>query len=369
MTEQQAWRLIVRTTILVIFVVVLAWFAWAVRGVLVQVLVAIILAAGLTPALDLITGVNPPRRRWRLSRPLSLLLIYLSLFVLFDLFVALIVPPLIAELEGLATSAPTYVGDARDTLNVWSGEYPFLAGMDQRISDALQQSAASLGSISSQVSQILRLALGVADALLTSFLVVVMTFYLVMDGGSLRRGVIRLLPAENRAVADAVMNRARDKVGGWLIGQLLLSVIIGAVTFVGLLVLGIPYALLLAVVAAIGELIPMLGPIFSAVPAVVIATFKSPLLGLLTVALYILIQQLENHIVVPQVMRRAIDLPPLLVIVALLMGGEVLGIVGAILALPVAASLSVLYAEVLAARDRNEARRKAEAESTPAGGG
>ena len=116
-----------------------------------------------------------------------------------------------------------------------------------------------------------------------------------------------------------------------------------------------PYALLLAVVAAVGELIPVVGPIIAAIPGVTVALFVSPVRALMAVALYILIQQLENNLVVPMVMRRAINLPPVVIMASLLMGSEVLGVIGAILSLPVAAAISVLVDSLIDLRDRRKA--------------
>ncbi len=355
MNQQQAWQLIVRTVFFVLLVGAVAWFAWTVRSVLVLLLVAIILATGLSPVLDFIAGEYPPRRVLRLPRALAILVVYLTLIAGLALIVVVIIPPLADQIETLVAGLPTYAEWARGTFAGLAAAYPFLVGWDQRIIEGIEASLGGLGGLASQASTVLRFALGVANALLTLLLLLVLTFYLVIDGENLWRGTLHLLPAETRPLVDHVIARARLRIGAWLVGQLLLSLIIGTATFVGLLVLGVPFALLLAVIAAIGELIPMLGPILAAVPAVIVASFKSPFLGLLTVGLYILLQQLENHIVVPQVMRRAVDLPPVVVIVALLMGSEVLGVVGAILALPVAAALSIFVSELLALRDASQA--------------
>ena len=351
MTQQQAWQLIARTVVLVLAVVSVAWFAWAVRGVLVLLLVAIILATGLSPVLDAIAGEHPARKTLRVPRALAILLLYLALVCGLALFVVVVIPPLADQIEALAQRVPTYLGQGREAFNALAQAYPLLQDLDERVVVGAEESIGNIGAVFAQASTVLRLALGVANAVLSFLLVLVLTFYLVVDAGTLKRGVLRLLPPGNRALANVVIERARVRIGAWLVGQMALSLIIGAATFIGLLVLGVPFALLLAVIAAIGELIPMLGPVVAAVPAVIIASFKSPLHGLLTVGLYILIQQLENHIVVPQVMRRAVDLPPVVVIVALLMGSELLGVVGAILALPVAAALSVVVSELVAVRD------------------
>ena len=351
MTERDVLRLVVRSALLIALIGLIGWFAWTVRGVLVLFLVSIILATGLSPIVDAISGHGPRRRFLRLPRGLAVLLLYLGLFVGIGLVVLWIIPPLVEQAEDFAEQIPAYTHSAREGLRALEETYPLVQGLDARL---IAQVGESLGDITitpSQASSVFRFALGVVSGVLSFLLLLVLTFYLIVDGAQLRRGLLALLPRESRPLAEAVADRVRLKIGAWLIGQMLLSAIIGAATFVGLALLGVPYALLLAVIAAIGELIPMLGPILAAVPAVVVASFVSPLLGLLTLGLYVLVQQVENHVIVPQVMRRAVDLPPVVVIVALLMGSEVLGVVGAILALPVAAAISVVVGELIALRD------------------
>ncbi len=128
-------------------------------------------------------------------------------------------------------------------------------------------------------------------------------------------------------------------------------------TFVGLSLIGVNYAVLLALIAAVGEAIPLIGPIISAVPAVIVAFFEFPLQGFLTLGLYILIQQLENNLIVPKVMERAVALHPLAVMVALLAGAELLGVTGAILSVPVAAAFSVVVQEARRLQRRRDQRK------------
>ncbi len=135
-------------------------------------------------------------------------------------------------------------------------------------------------------------------------------------------------------------------MGGWLIGQVELSLVIGVVVYLGLTVLGVQGALLLAVVAAVGEAIPIVGPVLSAIPAVIVALTQSPLLALATAIMYLVVQQLENNLLVPKIMERAVAIHPLAVIIALIIGGELLGIGGALVAVPVAAALAVILDEL-----------------------
>ena len=140
------------------------------------------------------------------------------------------------------------------------------------------------------------------------------------------------------------------RLGGWVSGQILLCVIIGSISWVGLTLIGVPYAVVLALIAGIMEAVPNIGPIIAAVPAVIIAALYSPWQALLVAILYIVIQQLENYIIVPRVMSRAVELHPLAVLLALMVGGELMGVLGAVLAVPVTAAISVIVDEIRAER-------------------
>ena len=142
------------------------------------------------------------------------------------------------------------------------------------------------------------------------------------------------------------------KVSAWLGGQLLLGGIIGASSAIGLWLLGIPFFYVLALISGIGELIPVVGPILAAIPAIAVAASVSLNKVLLVIVFFVIQQQFENHVLVPKVMERQVGVSPVTVIVALLIGGKLLGIIGAILAVPTAAILQVVLGEVIAARDK-----------------
>ncbi|MHB1416085.1 MAG: AI-2E family transporter [Chloroflexota bacterium] len=366
MAEERVFGLVVRVTLFLVLVAAGVWFAWEVRGVLVLLLIAIILATGLAPIVDFLSTRPPGSRFPSLPKWLSLLLVYLVLIAGLVLLGFAAIPPLIDEINQLIKQAPEFINQVQRTLQDLAQTYPFLSGLGDQLAAQLKQSVAAIANIP-QATAVLGYALSVVNAVVSFVLVLVLTLYLTVDGEAIRRGTLLLLPRGSRPVVIEAIDRSRVKIGSWLVGQILLALIIGLTTFIGLLILGVPFALVLAVVAAIGELIPMVGPILSAIPAVIVAFFVSPVLALLTVALYVLIQQFENHIVVPQVMRRAVDLPPVVVIVALLMGGELLGIVGAILALPIAATASVVVSEYVALREEGETRRTADQSATTGG--
>ncbi|MGH2354378.1 MAG: AI-2E family transporter, partial [Chloroflexota bacterium] len=206
---------------------------------------------------------------------------------------------------------------------------------------------------------VVRVALGVVTGALNGIFILVLALYLTQDSERIQRYLIGFLPLDRQEQAAQITARIGERLGGWLRGQIMLSAIIGTMTLVGLSLIGVRYAVVLAMIAAIGEAVPLVGPIFSAVPAVIVAFFQSPLQGFLTLGLYILVQQLENNLVVPKVMERAVKLHPLAVMTALLTGSELLGVTGAILSVPVAAALSVVIQEVRVERRERDAQHLA----------
>jgi predicted PurR-regulated permease PerM len=169
---------------------------------------------------------------------------------------------------------------------------------------------------------------------------------LVVSWG-LRASALGLFPRQHRARADAASRQVMEKVSAWLAGQLFLAGAIGATSAVGLWALGIPFFYVLALLSALGEMIPIVGPILAAIPAIAVASTVSLQKVLFVVIFFVLQQQLENHILVPKIMSRQVGVSPVTVIVALLIGGSLLGIVGAILAVPTAAILQVVAGELI----------------------
>jgi len=337
------WRLIVRAVLLVTAIILGLWLALTLRVVLIQLLLALILATGLTPLVEWLAHRGLPRGA-------SVLLIYLGLILGLVLLGVLVIPPVIDEIERLALASPEYGERLVDWLHRLRERYPALPPLDEQIVQQVRGLGSQLAVITSQALTVARLAIEVFSGALTVVLVLILTLYLVVFGQEIRDYLLGFLPPARRPLLRQLTDRMGRRMGGWLLGQLALSLVIGVLSYVGLSLLGVRYALLLACIAAIGELIPNLGPILSAIPAIVVAAFDSPLLALAVAGLYLGIQQLENNLIVPKVMERAVDLHPFATLVALLVGAELLGILGAILSVPVAAALAVLLDEVRAAQ-------------------
>jgi predicted PurR-regulated permease PerM len=357
--ESALWRVSIKTVLFTIGVLIGLYLLYELRAVVVQLLLAIIVSAGMTPIVDRLAPAIDPKPRAltrRRSAPRALIVVglYVLLVVTIALLAAILVPPTVTQVEELVNNLPRYADAFQEWVKGLPAKYPFLpAGLGDGLPQQLEGGAAQLAGFLSQALVVFRLLLSVLGGALNFIFVLFLALYLTADADRVRRWTVNWLPPDRRSQVDEVLGHIGVKLGGWVRGQLLLSGIIGGITLVGLLILGVPYAVLLSLVAAVGEAVPMVGPIFSAVPAVIIAFFVSPWLGVLTILLYIVIQQVENAVVVPKVMERAVSLHPLAVMLALLIGGELYGVSGAILSVPVAAAVSVVLAEVK--RERDEA--------------
>ncbi|HZS03160.1 MAG TPA: AI-2E family transporter, partial [Chloroflexota bacterium] len=287
-------------------------------------------------------------------RGLAVLLIYLTLILLLVGLGVLVVPAMIDEVEQLALNAPQYSDLVLDRLRELREQYSFLPPLDEQLAEQLRGLTGQIGLIAAQALTVARVALSIFSGLLNAVLVLILTLYFVVFGQTIRAYLLSFVPPGRRPRLVEMTDRMGRRMGGWLLGQIVLSMSIGVVSYVGLSVLGVRYAIFLAVVAAIGEAIPNFGPILSTIPAVLVALTQSPLLALATLALYFGIQQLENNLLVPKIMERAVELHPFATILALLVGVELMGVIGAILSVPVTAALAVALDEVRWARGAAE---------------
>ena len=178
-------------------------------------------------------------------------------------------------------------------------------------------------------------------------LILVLTFYLVVQEDGLKKVFKMLVPNHYQSFASGIFSKVQRKISAWLKGQLILSVVVGLMVYIGLSIIGVNYALVLGIFAALVELVPYVGPFLGGVVAVFFAFSQSTAKALFTVILFIIIQQLENNILVPKVMQRAVGLNPIISILALVIGVKLAGIVGALFAIPVATALDVVVREVL----------------------
>lgn len=314
----------------VLAVLAMLAFVYMVWGVIVLLFVSLLLAAALSPAIDWLA-------RRHLPRSVSVLLLYAIVLSVLAIVTVLIIPPIIKELSELAAAFPAlYERLARSLGSAGNGQ----------VAPALQQAIGALSqSLSRMTGSVLGAVAGVFGGLVSFITVLVLTFYFAVKKDNLKSLAQAVAPAKHQKYALNLLWRIQDKLGLWLRGQLLLSFIIFAMILSGLLILRAPYALVLALLAGLLEAVPFVGPIAAAVPAVLLALTISPLKALLVAGLYIVVQQLENNIIVPKVMQKTVGLNPVMVIIAVLLGAKLSGILGAILAIPVATAAMVVIGD------------------------
>ncbi|MBI2636795.1 MAG: AI-2E family transporter [Parcubacteria group bacterium] len=300
-------------------------FLYLVWDIVVLLFISLVFAASLGPSIDWL-------ERKRVPRGAGILLIYAALVFILSLVVVLIIPPITEQIDQLAATFPFYY---ERFLNLFGN-----LQLQSDFSQAFQSNLRSIGAtLSSYTGSVVATLSGIFGGLTTLILVLVLTFYFSVRKDGLKHFIRSVTPASHQKYVENVFIRIQDKLGLWLRGQLLLSGIIFVVTWIGLMALGVKYALVLALIAGITEVIPFLGPIIGAIPAVLLAFLQSPVLALLVVVLYLVIQQLEGNVIVPKVMQRAVGLNPIIVIVVILLGAKLAGILGAILSIPVAVAV------------------------------
>jgi predicted PurR-regulated permease PerM len=281
------------------------------KEILLIIFVAYIIVAALNPVVTYI-------RKRRVPKTIAVLITFFATLLFFILLIAPLVPFLISQIQQLTKSFPLYLHTAAQAIGV-------------------QLKIEEIGRIVTpeQLGQnAFALAGGVFGGFFAFVTTIAISFYLLLSYDNAKNGVANLFAQKYRKKAIGMIDQINEKLGAWLQGQFLLSLSIGLLTWITLTVLQMPFALPLAVLAGIFEIVPSIGPIISAVPAVVVALTISPNMAFIIIVSYIFIQLIENHLLVPRIMQRAVGLNPLVVIVGVVVGDRLLGIPGALLSVP-----------------------------------
>lgn len=315
-------RTILRAILIVIFFV----FLYILKDVLIIFIFALIIASAISPFANWLDEKKFPRL-------LGVLLLYLVVLALIVGVLSLIIPFVYQDISQLTSTLPqlvTKVSVSLDKVQQGSPQYlDFLSEIQnilQGFSDYLQQSSQS----------ILGLVIGVFGGVMSAIAILIISFYLSVTKNGIESFLGSIVPEKYEGYAIGLWKRTELKVGLWLQGQLLLGLVMGLLVYVGLSFMDIRFALILGFLAAMLEIVPMAGPVLAAIPAIFLAFLQSPSLGLWVIIFYIVVQQLENHILVPVVLGKTIGLNPIVVIISLLIGQQLAGIPGMILSVPVA---------------------------------
>ena len=316
-----------KTIVFAVFFLVFLRFLLEIKDIIFWVFVAFILMSAFKPMANSLEKRGVPRI-------IGIFAIYLLIILFLVLVGGTLIPPLVVQTGHLVERLPSLLEHI----------IPFIQ-VDVQL---LTSQVAPIGE------NLIRVTVGLFNNIFALFTVFVISFYLLLERSNLRTFLDNFLGKEIADKIVVIISKVEERLGAWVRGQVALIITIGVFTFVGLFFLGIPYALPLAIFAGFMEVIPTVGPIISAVPAILVAFTISPLFALFAAGLYLVVQQLENHIVVPYVMRKAVGLPPLVTIIAILIGARLSGIGGAILAVPVVVTIESVVSEYIKLKTQAE---------------
>ena len=331
------------TILRTVLILLLLWFLYLVRDILALVFVAIIIVSAIDPIVDWC-------QKKRIPRSLAVLVIYVLAISIVGTAISFLVAPIASEIRGLGENFPNLV-------EKFSGY--FRGVQNYATSHNLQQQISNFsGSVTNSFSQIgTNIFSGTISFIggIFSFLVVLsFAFYMSVEEKGVKKFFTSIAPAEHGEYVAGLVDRIQFKMGRWLLGQITLMVIIFAIDYVGLLIIGAPYALVLAIMAGLLEIVPYVGPIVSAIVAASIGFLHGPVTGLLVLALFAIAQQLEGYVIAPLVMKKAVGLNPVVVILALLLGAKLGGVMGVIIAVPVATMVSEVAGNLVRKRETSE---------------
>jgi predicted PurR-regulated permease PerM len=331
----------VKTVVTAALAVILLAALWAAREALMLIYVSALIAMGFAPLVSFLE--RPGRRRGRLHIPrvFAILALYLAIVAVAVLVAVMVVPPLIEQATTLWSHLPEYFGRFQAFL-IEHKVMTYPITLQEAVKNA---PAAASGNAVATVLMALWSVIGGVFGIIT---ILILSFYLLVEAESPFNYIARFVPEPQRTHFATASREVVSKVSAWLRAQLILAGVMGVFAAVGLGAMGEPYFYVVALVAAIGETIPIIGPVIGGVTAVAVAIIDSPKLAL-TVGIYFLIlHQLEANILVPKIMERRVGVSPVTVIIALLIGSALWGLLGAILAIPTAAILSVVVDELTA---------------------
>lgn len=305
-------------------------------GVVEVLVLALLIALVLAPAVDFLVGVGLPRF-------LALLVVVMGVILSFGLLGYIVVPLILDQGGEFVARAPGVARRVQEYAQGMGKSYPILGGdggaASLDLTEAVQQ-------VIQRAGELWRFTTRGAGLLLQAVGAVVMALYMVSNPRPLVNGILALFPMNKRGRVEEILDLIRRRISGWILGQLAAMALIFILTWISLVILGVEFAFTFAVLTGLLQIVPFFGPMIAAVPPILVAFVDSPTKALLIVVVYVVIHQIEAHVVSPMVMARSVRLHPVVVILAVLAMGDLLGLAGIILAVPTAAVVTVLLDEL-----------------------
>lgn len=297
-----------KTIIFTLLLLAGIWIIWQIRDILYFLFIAFIIMSGLHPVVE---GLE----KRKVPRVLAVVISYIGIIGILTLAIASLIPAMIIQSTHLIQTLPSVIEKV----------IPYGVG--------------NLGQFTQQIApigqNIIKVTISIFSNIVTIVTILVFAFYFLLERKHTKATLAGFIGIDRAEIIIEVLERIEMRLGMWIRGELILMTVIGVMTYIGLLLLRIDFALPLAIFAGLLEIIPNIGPIVSAIPAVLVALSISPVAALSVIGLFILVQQLENNLIVPFVMKRSVGLSPLITIFALMIGGKLAGISGAVLAVPI----------------------------------
>lgn len=309
-----------KTILFITSLLIVGWLLLVIRDIIFLLFISFIIMSAIRPLVEYLEKVKLPRS-------LAIITVYIFLISLIIIYSSFIFPPLVAESVKLLQHLPQY----------FSQLSPYI----KYNPETLFQQIAPIGQ------NVAKVTLGVFTNILSLVTILVFTFYFLLERNNLSYFLEFFVGSGWSKRIVNIINNSELRMGAWVRGQFILMIIIGQASYIGLTLLGVNYALPLALIAGTLEAFPIIGPNLSAIPAILIALLTSPGLALAVAALYFIIQQLENNLIVPTVMKKTVGIPPLVSLIILMIGGKIGGVVGVILAIPTFLVIQTISKELL----------------------
>jgi len=338
MTDRDFTRRLLQTVATVAGTAILVAILWAAREALLLVYISALIAMGFSPIVGVLERVRGVPR-W-----LAILVIYLAIVAILVLVGLMIIPPLVAQAATLWAKMPAYFNEFQTYLIKHK-----LMLHRVTLEEAVQ--SAPTGTGGNAVGTVLVAISSLIGGVFGFITILILSFYLLIEAQSMFEALMRFAPAGRRADVATAARQAVIKVSAWLRAQLVLAGVMGVFATIGLYLLGVPYFYVIALIAAIGETIPIVGPVIGGITAVAVSITVSPQLALMVGGYFLVLHQLEANVLVPKIMERGVGVSPVVVMIALLIGGALWGLVGAVLAIPTAAIISVIVSEFASEED------------------
>lgn len=305
-------------------------FLFEIRQIIILFFISYIITAAFLPVINFISRKFP--------RGIAVLITYVVGITLIVALIFPLVPFFLSQIQSLINSFPKILNQAGKVIGIHIGP--------SEVSSIVRSEIGTLGKdVYSVTSKIF-------GGIFSALAVFVLSFYLSLDYDRIKHQALHIFPKDNRERVSVIFSHIEEKLGSWLRGQILLSISIGILTWIALTLLGLDFALPLALIAGMLEIVPTIGPIISAVPAIIVALTISPAITFIVIINYIIIQMFENNVLVPKIMEKSVGLNPIVIIAAIMVGSKLMGILGALLAIPFISLLIIIFNNIFSFEKR-----------------